>query len=412
MTQSNPPQRLIAQTVVFAAMVFAMFVAMYGIGFHTVMKNYYLAGYCFVKGLDPYEVTLRNGVINQFMYSPFFAFLAGGVSQIPVRWQAIVVWQLLGLIVFSLGLGMWSRFSLRQPLAIYVALAACIIDLLTSMASYQVNALIIGLTLIALAAYRDRKYLAAGALLVLAANLKVYPVVFLIGLALARAPLRFWIGGLVAGLTVLFLPATVIGLTRDFSMHWEWLRLLSHNSTGIAILNLPAAFSRIDVAGIDLRPLGQVLLYFVGIVSAVVFLAHAVSSHRHAGEKILWVPWITLGVAAPILMSPRTEVFTFALLAPGYVLMAQWCGQHVADEKRRRAAIWFAALAGLAIAACRFIDPTWYFSEGRIELVRVLGALAIWGLAVTVVASALYRREGWRLGWTRQPATADNSSEA
>jgi hypothetical protein len=387
MKKSNTPQRFIAQTLLFIIVVYAIFYTFYGIGFSTVMKNYYIGGFSFIKGFNPYEVTLRNGASDQFKYSPFFALIAGGMSLIPTEWLKLVmiVWQLLSITVFSIGLSCWSHWLSWKPIAVYVTLIACVIDLLTSMYVYQINAIIIGLTLIALAAYREHKFLTAGALLVIAANLKVYPVIFLFGLAIACAPLRFWLGGLVAGLIVLFLPASVVGFLHNFLMHWEWLKVISHDSTGEAVLNLTSAFSRINIAGYNLTPIGQIIQYFVSIVTMLIFTAHAFLTRKDAGEKILWIPWITLGIAALILISPRTEVFTYALLAPCYLLMSEWCAQHIEVIKNRRKTIWFMALVSLMIASCRYTDPTWVHSETPFEIVRVLGALLIWGLAVMLL---------------------------
>lgn len=123
MNKSNISYRLAAQTLLLTVVVCALYILIYGMSVNMVMKIYYLGGLSFVKGFNPYELTLNNGFSNQFKYSPFFALITGELSQIPAHWQRLVfgMWQLVGAAVFSLGLSSWSRLSLRQPIVIYVS---------------------------------------------------------------------------------------------------------------------------------------------------------------------------------------------------------------------------------------------------------------------------------------------------
>ena len=362
--------------VCFAA--FAFFIILHGLAFNIVMRNYCVGGMAFLNGQNPYEVTLQNGPSNQFKYSPFFAWIMAGVAKSGSQTAVLGLWVLAGIVAFCFGMNRWSDLSKKAPFYVTIALLAALLDLVVSMAAYQVNALIIGLTLLGLAEYRDGRLLSAGVLLALAANLKVYPVVFLIALALHLKP-RYWIGALSAGLTTFLLPVISVGWSHNLEMHLAWFRVVLGDSSGAGVLDLLSAFQRVGLSG-----LGQVLRWPVLVATIPLFFAYFLLARRAD-----WRPWMTLGLAAVLLLSPRTEVFTYVLLAPSYVVMTSW----FAESDRKIVSTWggiLVAFLAVAIASCRFSDPNWYVSESPREIIRVIGALGFWVLTAGILGNTMF----------------------
>jgi hypothetical protein len=374
-----PRSSVAIQSIFLTACAFVFFLHVHGLVFNVVMRNYYIGGLAFIRGLDPYTVTLANGLANQFKYSPLFGVLMAGMAKVTYQPSVIGFWVLFGMAAFSFGLSRWSDLIRKMPIYMIVALLAALLDLVVSMAAYQTNALIIGLILLGLAEYRDGRFFTAGAILLLATNFKVYPVIFLVSLALLFRP-RYWIGALCAGIAALLLPAIFVGWAHNLEMHLAWFRVVFGDSTGAGVLDLLAAFQRVG-----LNDLGQILRWFVLVTTIPLFF-----SYLPLAERFDWRPWMTFGLAALLLLSPRTEVFTYVLLAPSYVLMASWCAESGQKSVRAYGGALVAVLA-VAIASCRYIDSKWFVSESPLEIVRVIGALGFWVITAGIVGNAILK---------------------
>ena len=366
----------VAQSLLLTALAFAYFAAFYDLGLNAVMHTYYLGGLSFVQGLDPYQITLLNGPSNQFKYSPLFAVI---MAELATGDQLMVasLWILAGIAAFSFGLSRWSDLIGKMPVYAAFSCVAALIDLTVSMASYQANALIIGFILLGLAEHRDGRFFTAGAILMLATNIKIYPVVFLLAAGL-RFRSEYWMGALCAGIMAFALPAFVTSWDHNLEMHLSWFRVIVHDSVGSGVLDLVSAFQRL---GLD--SLGRVLRVIVLAVSVPLFFSYSAIEKRTD-----WRPWMTFGIASLLLLSPRTEVYTYVLLAPSYLLMVHWCAES-GDKKVQTFGSFLCAVLAVAIASCRYIDPIWYQSESALEIVRVLGALGFWILTGGIVGTAL-----------------------
>lgn len=388
------------QAMVLALALFAIHVIWFGIGFNIVMRNYYAGGSAFLNGGDPYSTTMKLGPSNAFRYSPQFALAAGGMARVGIKDNHVVPW-VLGVYVlasttmFALGLCRWYDFGKVNPgigasICMMMALAAAMMDTLISTGVYQINAFCIGLTLAGLAEYRDGRHATAGALLLLAANIKIYPVVFFAILALRFKP-GYWIGALCAGIAAFLIPVFFVGWTHNLNMHIAFAQSLLETSGSYQILDIRASFERVGLA----LP-GVVLHWLVAMVSLAAFGVYGVISRAPD-----WRPWFACGVAAILLLSPKTEVFTYVFLAPAYVLMVDWCVQSPVPFWRRHGA-WLFALCAVLIASARFADPQWYRSESPNEIIRVIGALGIWGMVVCILLAQLWRERKGSIGksWT------------
>lgn len=406
------------QVFLVALLAFAAHVFMTNLGINIVMRHYCLGGQYFLQGLDPYKSTEQYGHSDSFKYSPQFALLAGGVAralppatcdmksqiatqgffvfvqspgkapQLYMSSQPVIVlgfWVLVSTLAFALGLCRWCNLSAKAPFFIIFAFIASMLDLVISTGVYQVNALTIGLMLLGMADFRDGRYYTAGAYLVLAANLKIYPVIFLIAL-LFRFRRQYLIGALACCAVFFILPAFWVGWTHNFNTHIGWVKAVLQVSGDERILDLVASFDRAGLAW-----LGVVLDKVVFVVSMIVFFAYAAISKR-----MDWRPWIAFGIAATLLVSPRSEVYTYVLLAPAYLYMSYWCLESEIAFVKKYGAIIITVLA-VACASMRFIDPKWYHSQEPWEIVRVLSSLGFWIFTGTVLAISLYGHyKQWR----------------
>jgi hypothetical protein len=381
MPNAFAPSRICVQSLLLAASAFAFYAISDPIAFNSniVLHNYYLGGLSFIHGLNPYEVTLQNGATNQYKYSPLFALLFAGMASSGVQYVVIRLWVFFGMTLFCFGLSRWCVLSARLALYVYLAFLAAMIDMITSLSVNQANALIAGLILIGLAEYRDNRPFSAGAILLLATNLKVYPVIFLVAIASRMKPL-FWLGALSSGVVVFIVPAFFVGFSHNLETHLEWVKLVLRDCADPGRLNLPTAFDRVGWPGT-----GHALDQLVFILTLPVFFAYL-----PLAKTIDWGPWMTMGLSALLLISPESEVFTYVLLAPAYVLMTFWCSES-SHPKIRLWAGSFVAVLAVAIASCRYADVHWYASENPIEIIRVLGALGIWCFSAVLVGKALYR---------------------
>jgi hypothetical protein len=357
------------------ALCFVVYVCWMGMHIDS-LGVYWAGGKAFLDGLDPYAYTAKYDTLSQFKYSPLFALGMAGLAKIQPTMLSIAVWTLLGVAVCVIGLLRWMDASTRFTLVLALALVASFIDLSTCLWANQANALVIGLSLIGLAQYRDNRYFQAGFLLMLATFLKVYPLVFLGPLAL-RGQRRYWAGAAVGALLAFSAPALFVGWRHDFETHQAWLQLLLRETRSPGMLDLHSALQRAGMLNLAQRLPWVVALVSVPLLLAVRYLP---------GSQ--WRPWISMACATVVLLSPKTEVFTFVFLAPAYSLMVMHCTESAVDGLRRYGLASCSALL-LVMVASQFVTRNWMLSDAPQQIMRVLAALGFWLLAVITLVQAL-----------------------
>jgi hypothetical protein len=343
------------------------------------MTNYFRGGIAFINHHDPYAYTLKYGTFNQFKYSPLCALLMAGLARLNPIAPVDALWVLLGMGTFFFGLSRWINFSGKLRSILPLALIACVVEVSVSLSVKQINALIIGWILIGLAEYRDGRLWSSGAILMIATNFKVYPIIFLLPLAF---PFKrsYWLGALGGGLFAFLFPVLFVGWSHNLQTHLAWVHVVINESSGVGALDI---FSTLQRAG--LATLGQILRWFVLLLFLPLFFGYAFFS-----KKLDWRPWMTFGIASVLLLSPRTEVFTYVLLAPFYLLMVNWCMDSRTRLVQKAGPICFTMLAAL-MASCAYIDPEWMTSEKPFQILRVISTFGYWLLSGVALGNALLK---------------------
>ena len=359
--------RFLKQSSVLTLGAFVFFFLFYGLPvMSVVIKTYYLGGTAFLQGTDPYAATISRGAGNQFKYSPLFALFAGEMAKTQAQPFAIGLWIGLSMAIFFAGISRWVDLLGTVKAWMTFAIVLCVLELALSLILGQANALIIGLLLLGLAEYRDQRFFSAGAMIMLATNLKVYPVIFLVGLAFRRNK-SYWLGALVMGMIAFLLPICAVGWSHNLQTHLSWIRVVSGDAGGAGTLDIYSTLERFGLA-----TLGKVMKSGILIATIPIFFGYIAII-----KNLNWRAWSTFGVAALLLLSPRTELFTYVLLAPSYLLMVDLCLESQNHSLKKYGSIVFVGLATL-ITSCQFTSSRWLDSFAPIEICRVLGALGFW----------------------------------
>ncbi|MEM7145648.1 MAG: glycosyltransferase 87 family protein [Verrucomicrobiota bacterium] len=388
-----PRSRLLTQTLLLACFTFVLLFAAHQITYSLVLKVYIAGGDSFRHSLNPYDYTLENfGAHNQFKYSPFAAIMYYGLYKVKFANAVIGIWAFASLFTFSLGLSLWADLTKKYPLYVTLAFFACLGEAIISQSVHQTNCLIIGLTLIGLAAYRQKKYFASGNALLIAANIKVMPIIFLAALA-PRFKLKFFYGIAAAGLLTFLIPALFVGWNHNWEMHLAWVNLVLGDTTNKGLLDAQSTLARMELA-----LLGNIIKYTILSLSIPIFFTATFFLTPRS-----WVPWLTLGTSALLLLSPRTDIFTYAILAPSYLLLAIWfaeCEQKIVRVAGGWLTTVVAASMGIGLSIYGLGDE---YSNSFLpaQRIRIIGALYFWLISCAILVHQLTVNIRQRLSSTR-----------
>ncbi len=278
----------------------------YAVGTNVVTKTYAFAAMRLGNRQTPYVAP--SGERDWFKYSPLFGLAYRPFAALSPFTQA-VSWAALNILFFWCGIRCW--LTRKSSWVILFALLGASAELNISLLYQQVNALLIGIVLIALAAYRDQKFRTAGALLAIATNFKIVPVLFFLGLA-PFGPTLFLGAFIFSSLLLLALPALWLSPSINWALHQTWLSILMKDAASPGLLDVQTVFS-----AWGLPSLGSFLRWFVlGGTLVLLWL--------RTRWNLKWEPWIALGSLCILLFSPRTESPTFVLMAPVYVLLCAY----------------------------------------------------------------------------------------
>lgn len=339
-------------------------------GLDVVTKTYHGAAVSVAAKGDPYLAVQEGG--DLFKYSPLFAVLYRPLSALPEKAE-VLLWALVNIVVFWWALSLWAGASLAWSrknlwLLAFAVLASMELDI--SLRYQQFNPCLAGLTLMAFFFFREKRFVGAGLLLALATNLKILPGLF--ALALARFFGRSYGLAFVLG-TVLcvLLPSLILGWSFNQDLHFSWLRLLISDAHAPGLLDLSTQMGRWG------WPFAAPVKISLALITLGVVLYRPAAS---LGALY------SFGAAALLLLSPRTESPTFVLMAPAYVLLAL---EFRRDRAGRFAWALLSLIAVLTTLVYTDLWPRFLWSPaGTGYASKTLGALGLWGLALTRLVRA------------------------
>lgn len=138
----------------------------------------------FWAGLSPYADS--RGAGDWFKYSPFFAWFYTPFAKLNSSLQA-GLWEVFNIICFWTGVSVWFPWKKLDSKWLWLGFLFCSMEADGSLRYQQINACLVGLTLLGLYLYRTQRLRSAGLLVTTATNVKILPRLFLIGLL---APVR------------------------------------------------------------------------------------------------------------------------------------------------------------------------------------------------------------------------------
>lgn len=335
-------------------------------GTNIVTETYRLGTLRFFMGDDPYRLPLVGG--DRYEYSPFFCLFYGIFAYLPSSTQALS-WALFNASLFWAGALSWVRLDRGEWVRLGIPFVLCAMELNISLLYQQINAAIIGLSLLGLACVREQRYFLGAICLTIATNVKLMPVAFLAPLVF-YLPKRFWWGAVTSGLFVLLIPAAVRGWAGNFSLHRAWVERVATTMELVRPGQLDVA-STLTTLGYP--KWGTFLLVFIFISGAGTLLFSALK------RAIDWPYWISLAAITLLLISPRSESPTFVFLAPSYLLLA------AAVAQNRITFSWLVVVTGAILTSLVYTDvwPKGALPELRQEfLSKPLGALFLWTIAL------------------------------
>ena len=297
------------QTILLGIWSLAFVLGLYLVnGPNIVFNTLQEGGLRFWSGTSPYLPPGPSADV--FHYSPFFAAAFGSFGLLPSR-LAVVLWGSLNLFVFWLGVSHWWILSRRQSFWVWIAFGLMAIELDISLRYQQSNALLAGLTLIALAKPASRPS-QSGLLLALAANLKVIPGFFALPLLYRRR--RFGVVFAGTSLAFILLPCLAVGLRKGIGFSVEqWA------TVGTDLLQRDLNDIHSSLVRMGFPALATISYATVAAVGASLFAWEGIRSSSPQTPPTL--AWYSLGMATALLLIPRVESPTFVWLAPAYLLL-------------------------------------------------------------------------------------------
>ncbi len=328
------------------------------VGTNIVGRTYLEGSERFWSGVSPYLPPEKGDV---FLYSPFFAAI---YAWLPFK---LFSWALLNCTVFWAGISVWFRWLRSDPWYVSAAWIACSMELDGPLRYQQINPLLVGMILLACAAYRDGRHMSAGAWIGTVFNFKLLSAPFFL-LAIPRN-YRFAAGLLLTLAVLILLPAAFVGWEQNARFHLFQLQKIISEAPLRKIL---------DIASVGeswgFEKMGLALKYgiaFSGVILLVLF--------RFTRELPLpWGPWISIAFTTVLLVNPRTESPTFVLMAPAYLFL-------MAESTKWERAVLFGAI-WLTTLSYNTLWPSLLRTPMHLDFsTKTLGALVVWGLSVSIL---------------------------
>lgn len=266
--------------------------------------------------VSPYPVT---DYASSYKYSPLFSIFCYPFHFFSSR-TGVVLWQTLNFGLFFWGvLAFSSQFFrdisalLDRPYKFLIFLALISNELLGSLLNGQFNPMLSGMMLLGLVFYNQGRFLAAGAILAIASNFKLFPLCLALLLLWDFRP-GYWVSFIGSSLLALILPALFLGWDWNQELVVTWLSSLTGDYAGHGSLSL-LRFLRIHFG------FQQENLYYAFIFLNVILLCAgyrwSFSAIRTEGAKNLY-PLVALFI---LLFNHRSESALFVFISPAFAFL-------------------------------------------------------------------------------------------
>ncbi len=336
-------------------------------GTNIVTDTYARAAAHFWAGENVYTAPQGRG--DWFKYSPFFAGVYGifTLGSSPVQ---ALLWALCCLSFFWLGISRWFVFGKESSGWMWLALLFCSIEADICTRYQQVNTMMVGLVLWALAEAREGRLARSGGALALATNLKVLPVFFAIPLFYPWNR-RYGLGFFAVTLALIVVPALWLGWSGMLQAHYEWYRVLTRDMDTRGLLDLQTVLMQLGLKGLGANVRWTLLTLTLTLLIWM----------RRPAAWSDWGNWYTLAATTALLFNPRTESPTFVLLGPSYLFLMRDALHQ--NGLRRYAGYLFVTVVGFGVSLS--FSDLWPKSiwDPRASgyIVKTLGCLLLWAWA-------------------------------
>lgn len=345
-------------------------------GTNIVTHTYAFGSGQFWSGLSPYADP--KGAGDWFKYSPLFAWFYTPFAALKSSPQA-ALWGLFNILCFWTGICVWFPWRKLESKWLWLGIVFCSMEADGSFRYQQMNAALVGLTLLGLYFYAKDKFQSAGVLLTIVTNVKILPGLFLVGLI---APLRKkYVQGIFWGLTVcLVIPFLIWGATKTITYHLDWYALLRRDTHTDGLLDIATVLKRLGFQNTKAWA-----LYPFGIVSLSLFFIQ-----RWVPEFFDWDLWIPFGLLTLLLVNPRTESPTFVLAGPAYLFLQRYFLKQIGPLKTVSIVLWISGIFFITICM-NDIWPKIIWNPGSwLQFNKTLGVFLLWLMSVILILNRLF----------------------
>jgi hypothetical protein len=366
-------------------------------GLGLVGPTYNEAALRFASGMSPYLAPSAPGA-EWYHYPPLFIWLYWPLTLLPPVAHG-AVWMAINIFVFWFGI---SRWQILRPsdkknfkwMLLFVLL--CGMELECAVRARQANPLFVGCILLGVRDYMERRDWGAGTWLMLGTGIKVLPIVIA---ALLFFPIRrrFWIACVCMGIVVVLLPSLTLGL-KGITLFFTWAQHVQSN--------VMPEFGQGDIAS-ALYKLGvekPIALFFRHSILAITVVV-AILNRLKGEEDFPWEMWLSLGLLALVLCSPKTEDQTFVLFAPICLLFGRHTRNQFLQGNRWPLVGYIASVFLVSFLHNDLFLPRLLWSGFRYQLwTKPFGALIAWFWVVTPLIIRLVPH------FSRAPASISSSN--
>lgn len=344
-------------------------------GTNIVTHTYAFGSHQFWAGLSPYADP--RGAGDWFKYSPLFAWFYTPFAAMPSSLQA-GFWGIFNIICFWFGVSVWFSWKKLESKWLWLGFLFCSMEADGSFRYQQMNASLVGLTLVGLYLYRTQKLRSAGLLITIVTNVKILPGLFLTGL-LIPARKKYFQGIVLGAFVCLAVPVLFWGFSKTMTYHWDWYSLLRRDTNTDGLLDIATILKRLGFASAKVW-----VLYPLSFFSLALFVLY-----RFLKKSFEWDLWIPFGLLTLLLVNPRTESPTFVLAGPAYLFLQRYSFTIQGKLKYLTLGLW--TLGVFFVTLCmNDIWPKALWNPGSwLQFNKTLGVFILWVSSVILMINKL-----------------------